>query len=726
MKSFLIFITFFLPTILFAQSGTFIKGVALIQTPTTTATAAGTTTLTVSSNTNEEFTGVTTQTVVLPNTTTLQKGRAFYIMNRSTGIVTVNYNGGSLAKSLPANTEAQFVVINNATAAGTWDVSNQSSFLAIGTYDSQSGVANGGVISGNSLYFQSATGSVPGMLSTGTQTVAGAKTFSNGVTATVTGTASGNTTYTANNHGVVVSGSTNAMTVLAPDSSTAKAFVSGGSSADPSWATLGVAGGGSGITSGTSGGVLAFTGTTTVASSGLLAQNGVLLGGGAGVAPSSLSTDSSTTKALVSGGTNTAPSWATLSVGGGGTGLTAGTSGGVPYYSSTSAITSSGLLATQGVMLGGGSGGSPTTLTTDSSTAKALVSGGTNTAPSWATLGVGGGGTGLTAGTSGGVPYYSSTSAITSSGLLATKGVMLGGGSGATPTTLATDSSTSKVLISGGTNTAPTWGTVAIAGGGTGAVSQSAGFDALSPMTTGGDIIYGGASGTGTRLANGTAAQVLTSNGTTVAPSWQDAPGAHTWYVNANVSGANPALGLASITTYTEIIDAGLTMTPVSGSQNVGVMCSLTNAATAPSSGATTCAAGSESIGANFAIPATGIYEACFDFTHTCSVDSGVTCFVTYEVVETATNAQTILQYGGTRIQSGTIGETIATGASAGSRFANHICGILNFASTGTKGIRLFETANITGTPGQNAMLLDAASGANGLRDLHITVKQWP
>lgn len=41
-----------------------------------------------------------------------------------------------------------------------------------------------------------------------------------------------------------------------------------------------------------------------------------------------------------------------------------------------------------------------------------------------------------------------------------------------------------------------------------------------NPMTTGGDLIYGGASGVATRLANGTAGQVLQSNGTTLAPSW--------------------------------------------------------------------------------------------------------------------------------------------------------------------------------------------------------------
>ena len=56
--------------------------------------------------------------------------------------------------------------------------------------------------------------------------------------------------------------------------------------------------------------------------------------------------------------------------------------------------------------------------------------------------------------------------------------------------------------------------------GGTGATTASAAFNALSPMTTGGDLIYGGASGAGTRLANGTAGQVLTSAGTTVAPTW--------------------------------------------------------------------------------------------------------------------------------------------------------------------------------------------------------------
>lgn len=67
----------------------------------------------------------------------------------------------------------------------------------------------------------------------------GSGNFSAGtITAALTGIASGNTTYTPNNHGLVLSGAANAMTVIAPDASTIKVLVSGGSSADPVWGTV--------------------------------------------------------------------------------------------------------------------------------------------------------------------------------------------------------------------------------------------------------------------------------------------------------------------------------------------------------------------------------------------------------------------------------------------------------------------------------------------------------
>jgi hypothetical protein len=69
------------------------------------------------------------------------------------------------------------------------------------------------------------------------------------------------------------------------------------------------------------------------------------------------------------------------------------------------------------------------------------------------------GGTGLTAGTSGGVPYYSGTSAITSSALLTQYGVVYGGGAGNAP--VATAAGTTGQFLGANTSGAPTWQTPA-------------------------------------------------------------------------------------------------------------------------------------------------------------------------------------------------------------------------------------------------------------------------
>lgn len=129
--------------------------------------------------------------------------------------------------------------------------------------------------------------------------------------------------------------------------------------------------------------------------------------------------------------------------------------------------------------------------------------------------------------------------------------IIYGGASGA-GTRLANGSSGQLLQSAGGTS-APTWttnisgnaanvtGTIAIANGGTGQTTKAAAFDALQPMTTGGDIIYGGSSGTGTRLANGSSGQVLTSNGGTSAPSWQApaaSPRSEVWLYTDNGYGS--------------------------------------------------------------------------------------------------------------------------------------------------------------------------------------------
>lgn len=57
-------------------------------------------------------------------------------------------------------------------------------------------------------------------------------------TCALTGTASGNLSYTANQYGLVASGAANTATVIAPDASTTKVLVSGGASANPTWGTV--------------------------------------------------------------------------------------------------------------------------------------------------------------------------------------------------------------------------------------------------------------------------------------------------------------------------------------------------------------------------------------------------------------------------------------------------------------------------------------------------------
>ncbi len=69
-------------------------------------------------------------------------------------------------------------------------------------------------------------------------------------------------------------------------------------------ATVQVNEGGTGLTSGTSGGIPAFTGATTISSSGLLTQNALIVGGGTGAAPSTIAIGSANQVLSVnSGGT---------------------------------------------------------------------------------------------------------------------------------------------------------------------------------------------------------------------------------------------------------------------------------------------------------------------------------------------------------------------------------------------------------------------------------------
>lgn len=74
---------------------------------------------------------------------------------------------------------------------------------------------------------------------------------------------------------------------------------------------LPVSEGGTGLASGTSGGVLAFTGATTLASSALLTKNGPVIGGGVGATPTSMA--AGVDGQIIVGQSTLAPLWKTIS-----------------------------------------------------------------------------------------------------------------------------------------------------------------------------------------------------------------------------------------------------------------------------------------------------------------------------------------------------------------------------------------------------------------------------
>lgn len=90
----------------------------------TTATAAETTTLTIASPHQQFFTGSTTQTVVLPVTSTLVLGLGYTITNKSTGVVTVQSSGLNTIIDIPSQASVTFTcILTSGTTAASWSYS---------------------------------------------------------------------------------------------------------------------------------------------------------------------------------------------------------------------------------------------------------------------------------------------------------------------------------------------------------------------------------------------------------------------------------------------------------------------------------------------------------------------------------------------------------------------------------------------------------------------------
>jgi len=212
----------------------------------TTITASGTpVVLTVSSAPSYLVSGSGGQTIQLPDATTLNNGVTYaFNNNQSSGAITVNNNSSTLIASIPSGAYVVITLLSNSTAAGTWDRHDQTP-------------AN--------VSWSTNTFDYPGSITSATW---------NGTVVATNRGGTGLSSFTSG--GAVYASSTSVLTT----------------------GTLPVASGGTGLTSGTSGGVLYYSAAGTLASSSALAANALVVGGGAGTAPSTITTGTGVVTAL--------------------------------------------------------------------------------------------------------------------------------------------------------------------------------------------------------------------------------------------------------------------------------------------------------------------------------------------------------------------------------------------------------------------------------------------
>jgi len=216
-----------------------------------------------------------------------------------------------------------------------------------------------------------------------------------------------------------------------------------------------------------------------------------------------------------------------------------------------------------------------------------------------------GGVTTFSAGTTGFTPSTGTSGAITLAGTLA----LTNGGSGQTTAQAAMNAFAGAVtsgsyLRGNGTNVVmntiqvadvPTLNqnttgtaaglsaTLAVGSGGTGQTTASAAFNALSPITTTGDLILGNGTNSATRLAIGANGYLLSSNGTTA--SWQPAPAGGVTTFAGGTTGLTPAsatTGAISLAGTLVVSNGGTGATTLTGYVKGAGTTALTASATIP------------------------------------------------------------------------------------------------------------------------------------------------
>ena len=193
----------------------------------TTATAAGTTTLLVGSAYYQFFTGSTTQTVILPVTSTLVLGQSYYIVNNSSGNVTVQSSGANNIQVMATGTSALLTVISTSgTTAASWNAD----------YAQNGGSGSGTVNSGTQYelaYYASNGTAVSGLATSSAAvltTVSNVPTWANELPLALGGT---NAALTANDGGIFYS--TSSAGAILPGTASADLALLSGSNSAPVW-----------------------------------------------------------------------------------------------------------------------------------------------------------------------------------------------------------------------------------------------------------------------------------------------------------------------------------------------------------------------------------------------------------------------------------------------------------------------------------------------------------
>ena len=191
-------------------------------------------------------------------------------------------------------------------------------------------------------------------------------------------------------------------------------------------------------------------------------------------------------------------------------------------------------------------------------------------------------------------------------------------------------------------------------------------------------------------------------------------PEQSSWFIDANIGGANANLGTSNLSSYTEVADGGLDLVvnTAKGSAAAEIPCSAgTN-----STGAT-CSGVFEHVGVAFVPPSAGLYEACFAFGHLVNTAANGAAYVTFQLAETPNNSLTILQEGGDRVESG-----LLSSVGIDARYPRRVCGTFSFSDSSKKTIRLMREQLLAGAVGQNLISAYRLSTV-GQYDIHVTVR---